>query len=64
MYKNNSYNYREELNQCNRLNRDNTNCRQYCFGLLGLISAVLMSGMFVSLQSHLECPTHVVTSQS
>ena len=26
-----------------------TNCRQYCFGLLGLISAVLMSGMKVSL---------------
>ena len=49
MYKNNSYNYREELNQCNRLNRDNTNCRQYCFGLLGLISGVLMSGMKVSL---------------
>ena len=24
MYKNNSYNYREELNQCNKLNRDNT----------------------------------------
>ena len=24
MYKNNSYNYREELNQCIRLNRDNT----------------------------------------
>ena len=26
-----------------------TNCRQYCFGLLGLISAVLMSGMEVKL---------------
>ena len=25
------------------------NCRQYCFGLLGLISAVLMSGMEVKL---------------
>ena len=73
MYKNHSYNDREELNQCNKLNRDNTeklkiqlakrnkisisihiyiditNCRQYCFGLLGLISAVLMSGMKVSL---------------
>ena len=26
-----------------------TNCRQYCFGLLGLISAVLMSRMEVKL---------------
>ena len=25
------------------------NCRQYCFGLLGLISAVLMSGIGVKL---------------
>ena len=41
-----------------------TNCRQNCFGLLGFISAVLMSGMKVSLSSHLECPTNVVTSQS
>ena len=24
MYKNHSYNNREELNQCNKLNRDNT----------------------------------------
>ena len=40
------------------------NCRQYCLGLLGLISAVLMSGMKVSHKSHLECPTHVVTPQS
>ena len=27
-----------------------TNCRQYCFGLLGLISAVLMSRMEVKLK--------------
>ena len=27
-----------------------TNCRQYCFGLLGLISAVLMSRMQVKLK--------------
>ena len=27
-----------------------TNCRQYCFGLLGLISAVLMSVMEVKLK--------------
>ena len=40
------------------------NCRQYCYGLLGLISEVLVSGMKVSVLSHLECPTHVVTSQS
>ena len=36
------------------------NCRQYCFGLLGLISAVLMSRMGVKLKSHPKCPTHVV----
>ena len=41
-----------------------TNYRQNCFGLLGFISAVLMSGMKVSLSSHLECLTNVVTSQS
>ena len=29
-----------------------TNYRQYCFGLLGLISVVLMSGMSVTLQRH------------
>ena len=40
------------------------NCRQYCFGLLGLISALLMSVMKVSHKSHLKCPTLVVTSQS
>ena len=41
-----------------------TNCRQSCFSLLDLIRAVLMSGMKVSLYRHLECPMHVVTSQS
>ena len=35
-------------------------CRQYCFGLLGLISAVLMSGMEVKLINPPKCPTHVV----
>ena len=41
-----------------------TNWRQSCFGLLSFISALLMLGMKVSLSSHLECPTNVVTSQS
>ena len=31
-----------------------TNCRQYCFGLLGLISAVLMSGMKAKLKKPLR----------
>ena len=39
------------------------NCRQYCFGLLGLISAVLMLGWRYSFKSHPKCPTHVVTSK-
>ena len=38
-----------------------TNCRQYCFGLLGLISAVLMLRWRSSFKSHLELPTNVVT---
>ena len=38
-----------------------TNCRQYCFGLLGLISAVLMLRWRWSLKSHLELLTNVVT---
>ena len=37
------------------------NCRQYCFGLLGLISAVLMLRWRWSFKSHLEFPTNVVT---
>ena len=42
-----------------------TNCRQYCFSLLGLISAVLMSGMKVKLKKPPRVsPTHVVTSLS
>ena len=35
-------------------------CRQYCFGLLSLISAELISRMGVKLKSHPKCPTHVV----
>ena len=38
-----------------------TNCRQYCFGLVGLISAVLMLRWRWSFKSHLEFPTNVVT---
>ena len=43
--------------------KERYNCRQYCFGLLGLISAVPMKGWRQGLKSHLECYTHVVTSK-
>ena len=38
-----------------------SNCRQYCFGLLGLISAVLMLRWRWTFRNHLEFPTNVVT---
>jgi len=37
-----------------------SNCRQYCFGLVGLISAMLMLRWRWSFKSHLEILTNVV----
>ena len=37
----------QECSNCKQLYIYITNCRQYCFGLLGFISAVLMSRMEV-----------------
>ena len=38
------------------------NCRQYCFGLLGLSNAVLMPGGRLSYKATTNGPTHVVSS--
>ena len=39
------------------------NCRQYCFGLLGLISAVLMLGWKLSYEATPNDPTNVTSSK-
>jgi len=39
------------------------NCRQFCFGLLGLISAVLMLGWRLSYKATPNDPTNVVSSK-
>ena len=39
------------------------NCRQYCFGLLGFISAVLMLGWKLSYEATPNDPTNVISSK-
>ena len=39
------------------------NCRQYSFGLLGLISAVLMLGWKLSYEATPNDPTNVISSK-
>ena len=45
------------------INKYITNCRQHCFGRLGLISAVLMLGWRLSYNATPNDPTNVVSSK-